>query len=297
MKGRKAQGYRCVVLRCLCALLLLGAPLLWAQGPVWRIADGSSVLYLGATVHMLRPADLPLPAVFDQAYARSDTLLFEVDPGALARPDVQTLIAEGLVYADGRRLSEQLSPATWKRLEQFAGSRGLASGLLQSLRPSGAFLTLLGIELVRLGATEEGVDMQLYRRARLDAKQVLGLESVEQHLQYLFAVGEEDPDLFLNQMIDELGGDPALLDDLIDAWRRGDEAALYEEQVLPLKQEYEPLYRRLLLERNQLWWPRIEALLSTPQIELVLVGGAHLVGPDGLLARARALGLSVEALH
>ncbi|UTW12623.1 TraB/GumN family protein [Marinobacterium rhizophilum] len=292
MKGNPVS-----VLQCALALMLLFAPTLWAQGPVWRIANGSTVLYLGATVHMLRPGDLPLPVQFDRAYGQADVLLFEVEIGALASPDVQGLMARGLLSADGTVLSDRLSDSTWQRLVRYAGSRGLAPPMLQPLRPAGVFLTLLGMEMLRLGATEEGVDMQLYRRATRDAKPVRALESIEQHLQYLFSMGEEDPDLFLNQMIDELEADSTLLDDLIDAWRRGDEAALYEEQVLPLRQEYEPLYRRLLLERNQHWWPRIEALLGTPETELVLVGAAHLVGPDGLLAQARAQGLSVEALQ
>ncbi|ANG65283.1 hypothetical protein A8C75_14235 [Marinobacterium aestuarii] len=277
--------------------MLFCAPPLWAQSPVWRIADGSSVLYLGATVHMLRPGDLPLPGVFDEVYAQSDVLLFEADLGALAQPDVQGLIAQGMVYADGGSLSEHVSESTWQRLERYAVSHGLAPQMLQPLRPSGVFLTLLGIEMMRLGATEEGVDMRLYRQALDDGKPVIGLETIEQHLEYLFSMGEEDPDLFMTQVLDELEVDSAMLDTLIDAWRRGDEAVLYDELVLQLKLEYEPLYRTLVLERNRLWWSQIEALLHSPQTELVLVGAAHLVGPDGLLSRARGLGFTVEAMQ
>ncbi|MCP8688782.1 TraB/GumN family protein [Marinobacterium sedimentorum] len=285
------------ILRCAMALLLLCAPPLWAQSPVWRIANDSGVLYLGATVHMLRPGDLPLPEAFDKAYAKSDVLLFEVDLGDLAQPEVQALIAQGMLYAEGGRLSDQLSESSWQRLEHYAVSRGLAPQMLQSLRPSGVFLTLLGIEMVRLGATEAGVDMRLYRQALDDGKPVIGLETIRQHLQYLFSMGEEDPDLFLTQVLDELEVDSSTLDSLIDAWRRGDEAQLYDELVLQLKLDYEPLYRTLVLERNRLWWSQIEILLNSPQTELVLVGAAHLVGPEGLLSRARGLGFSVEAMQ
>ncbi|WP_083928507.1 TraB/GumN family protein [Marinobacterium rhizophilum] len=285
------------MLRCAMALLLLCAPPLWAQSPVWRLDNGSSVLYLGATVHMLRPADLPLPAVFDQAYALSDVLLFEVDLGGLADPRVQGLIAQRMVYPSGSRLSDHLSNTTWLQLQRYAQSRGVSAQVLQPLRPSGVFLTLLGVEMVRLGATEEGVDMRLYRQALDDGKPILGLESIEQHLQYLFSMGEEDPDLFMAQLLDELDADSTMLDTMIDAWREGDETVLYDELVLPLKLEYEPLYRSLVLARNRLWWPQIESLLRSPETELVLVGAAHLVGPDGLLARARELGFSVQPMR
>jgi hypothetical protein len=158
------------------------------------------------------------------------------------------------------------------------------------------FLTLLGIEMQRLGVTEEGVDMNLYRRALADGKPVQGLETVEQHLAYLFAMGEEDTDLFMSQMLDELAVDADLLETLIGAWRRGDESVLYAELVQQLKLGYAPLYQRLVLDRNELWWAQIDRLMDSPQTELVLVGAAHLVGPEGLLARARARGMQVEAL-
>nr|WP_158651867.1 TraB/GumN family protein [Marinobacterium profundum] len=264
---------------------------------MWRITNDSGVLYLGATVHMLRPGDLPLPEVFDEAYAQSEVLLFEADLGGLDQPEVQGQIAQGMVYGDGGKLSEHLAESTWQRLERYAASRGLAPQMLQPLRPSGVFLTLLGIEMMRLGATEEGVDMRLYRQALEDGKPVIGLETIQQHLEYLFSMGEEDPDLFMAQVIDELEVDSTMLDTLIGAWRRGDEAVLYDELVLQLKLDYEPLYRTLVLERNRLWWSQIEVLLDSPQTELVLVGAAHLVGPEGLLSRARGLGFTVEAMQ
>jgi uncharacterized protein YbaP (TraB family) len=42
--------------------------------------------------------------------------------------------------------------------------------------------------------------------------------------------------------------------------------------------------------------PKIDALFARPGRAFVLVGAAHLVGPDGLLAMLRAKGYAVEQL-
>ena len=59
--------------------LLQVAPGAWADAPVWRVTDGESTVYLGGTVHLLRPEDYPLPEEFDQAYEGSSELFFETD--------------------------------------------------------------------------------------------------------------------------------------------------------------------------------------------------------------------------
>ena len=54
------------------------------------------------------------------------------------------------------------------------------------------------------------------------------------------------------------------------------------------------MYQRLLVERNRNWLPRIEALFARPRPAFVVVGAAHLVGPDGLIAMLRAKGVRVD---
>jgi hypothetical protein len=56
------------------------------------------------------------------------------------------------------------------------------------------------------------------------------------------------------------------------------------------------MYQRLLVERNRNWMPKIEVLFARPGRALVVVGAAHLVGPDGLLAMLKAKGYTVEQL-
>ena len=56
------------------------------------------------------------------------------------------------------------------------------------------------------------------------------------------------------------------------------------------------IYERLLVERNRNWLPQIEALFARRTPALVVVGAAHLVGPDGLLKMLQGKGYAIEQL-
>jgi uncharacterized protein YbaP (TraB family) len=56
------------------------------------------------------------------------------------------------------------------------------------------------------------------------------------------------------------------------------------------------MYQRLLVDRNRAWLPKLDALFTRSGRAFVVVGAAHLVGPDGLLAMFRARGYQVAQL-
>ena len=80
---------------------------------------------------------------------------------------------------------------------------------------------------------------------------------------------------------------------MASAWKSGDMPAM-ERIVLPDMKNDPLMYQRLLVARNSNWMPKIESLFLRPQPSLVVVGAAHLIGPDGLLASLRARGYTIE---
>jgi uncharacterized protein YbaP (TraB family) len=53
------------------------------------------------------------------------------------------------------------------------------------------------------------------------------------------------------------------------------------------------VYQSLLVDRNRRWMPALESCLSTRRC-FIVVGAAHLVGPDGLVTMLRQRGYRVE---
>jgi uncharacterized protein YbaP (TraB family) len=56
------------------------------------------------------------------------------------------------------------------------------------------------------------------------------------------------------------------------------------------------MYKRLLVDRNRDWLPKLDALFGRSGRAFVVVGAAHLVGPEGLLAMFRGKGYKVDQL-
>jgi uncharacterized protein YbaP (TraB family) len=80
---------------------------------------------------------------------------------------------------------------------------------------------------------------------------------------------------------------------MIGAWRNGDAATL-EKMSLSSFDGYRGAYTSLIVERNNNWIPQIEACMTKPQPCFVVVGAAHLVGPDGLLTLLKKKGYKIE---
>ncbi len=65
------------------------------------------------------------------------------------------------------------------------------------------------------------------------------------------------------------------------AWAAADVDALERELLASFDQSRE-LYDRLLVERNRNWLPHVDTCLQQDAGCFIVVGAAHLVGPDGL---------------
>src|SRR5262249_53632255 len=126
-----------------------------------------------------------------------------------------------------------------------------------------------------------------------DGKAIQGLETVEYQISRFDEMPMELQDHLLAETLRDIDTERANMSKLIDSWRAGDSAAV-ERIVLKDLQQEPVLYQRLLVERNRNWMPKIDALLTHSGQAMVVVGAAHLVGPDGLLAMLKAKGYTVE---
>jgi uncharacterized protein YbaP (TraB family) len=88
--------------------------------------------------------------------------------------------------------------------------------------------------------------------------------------------------------------DPDQFTTLIHDWLAGDVAGLDREALGPLRKASPDLFRRIVSDRNQRWLSSLRRRLSGRGKTVVVVGVGHLIGPEGLPARLRALGYSVK---
>jgi len=261
---------------------------------LWKVSADSGVLYVAGSVHALTPDAYPLSPVFDRAFAEADTLVEEIDMSeANVLALAPTLLSKGM-YQNGRRFDQVVSQETTALVEQRLADVGLPAAMLQTMKPWMVMLTLTSIEAQKAGLDPElGLDKHFFDRATAAGKRVVGLETAESQIDRLDAMPETLQEELLLSTIEELDQASESLGAIVAAWRTGD-AATIEDLLLSSFDEYPAVYRSLIVERNQNWMPQIDTCLSRGATCLVVVGAAHLVGPDGLLASLRAKGYRVE---
>jgi len=274
--------HRLALLLLLCAVLP-GRARAQADAPfLWEIEGPKATHYLLGSLHLLPEAAAQLPDALERAYLRADELMFESDIGTLSAPDTQLKL---LAAAKAERpLKASIAPPLYERLRHRAESVQMPMTVCEPFR---AWFCALTLELFSYQSEgfrpEYGIDQQFYRRAIADDKPLHWLEELPAHLALFTAMPEAQAEQFLAATVDELTGAGSEPAELLRMWQAGDSAAL-EQMTAELKTQAPALYERLLVARNRAWLPRLQAALDGPAVQLVVVGAAHLYGPDGLIA-------------
>ena len=280
----------------LVSLLILLSSTSVAETSLWKVSKGGSYLYLAGTVHLLSAKDLPFPTAFDRAYEDADLLAFETDISQLDDPAIQFRLMSSLAYTDGTFLNQKISSKLYQQLNDYLRSRGLMPNMFLSMKPSGVMMTMLSIEFKRLGITQEGADSFYFRRAQREGKAVVSLESVSDHLSFIANMGEGNEEMFLQQTLDDVYQIEPMMDEIVSSWKRGDGQALEKLVVEDMRINYPRLYKSLLVDRNLNWLPILKQMSKTQEVEMVLVGVAHVVGRDGLLNMLQQQGFTIQKM-
>jgi uncharacterized protein YbaP (TraB family) len=267
-----------------------------AESSVWKVQKGDSVMYLGGTCHVLRPSDFPLPAEFENAYASSDLLVFETDIGRFSDMSAQQKLMVKAMYDDGSTVDKHLSAGTYRMLEAYCTANGIPLSNLKQFKPSIIAVTMVVMELSKIGAGQDGVDMFYYQSANRDSKPIVGFETIDEQIDYIVGMGEGNEDEFITYTIEDLKSIKQDYEALVGAWKEGDVEALCDHVISDIKTKMPRLYKSLLTDRNDRWLPVIESYLGTPEREYILVGVGHLVGPEGIIDALQQKGCRVEKL-
>ena len=132
--------------------------------------------------------------------------------------------------------------------------------------------------------------------ARQDGKEIIGLESMREQLEFLDNLSlEAQRDLFM-QTLTESREIESLMDDLIRAWRTGD-TEFMEENLLREMAQFRELHRTIVVDRNVAWVDSIEQMLREEDDYLVVVGALHMVGANGVPRLLSARGHAIEQLR
>lgn len=273
---------------------LSGASSAIAESFVWKISKGSNQLFLGGTIHLLSKQDYPLPLEFELAYQQSQLLVFEIEPDLVNSSVAQQKFLEYALYTDGTTLSDVLDKPTYQSLNDYFDTRGLSIDGFKTMKPGMLSVVLTVLELQRLGLAGQGVDEFFSEKSKKDNKEQLALETIDDQFRALTSLAAGNENDVIRYSIDEAKRISSVMQKIKSAWRKGDKQALINVTLKPWLNRFPSLYDALLVQRNNRWLPQIESLLTTVEVEYVLVGALHLVGDDGLLTLLHDKGYKIE---
>ena len=261
---------------------------------LWKVSKDEKSVYLLGSIHYLRKENFPLRKNILDALDSSKRLVLEIDLNSASAASAQRLTVEKALYRDGTILPQNIEQETYRLAAQRAAQLGIDMQALNPMKPWFVALTMMAIKFQQLGLDPNlGVDRYLAARAKDGGKPTSGLETLEFQLTLLDQLSKRDQDSMLRETVTELD----LLDQnftaIVQSWLKGDGASL-EALLLASMKEYPDLHQKIIVDRNRRWLTQIETMIAQGDKAMVVVGAAHLVGQDGVIAMLKTRGYKLE---
>lgn len=289
---------RLLIALCLIFLSSLSLPVIAAGNPLplWeaRSPQGATV-YLFGSVHVCNASCFPLPQAALERLDSSHKLVVEIDP---RRPEAQQKLMAAAMLPEGQKLSVQMGSPQWQSLTEVAGKMGLPAAALDSMRPWMVDMMLSLSAAQQMGYNvSQGIDLNLMQRAEKKGLGLEELETVDAQVAAVSAGSEKEQIVALNRSVAQLrsGRMEGYLGEMIQAWRTGNADEL-NRLVHETMSAEDNLTKILIDQRNLKMAASIEQKMTDGQPRFVVVGMAHLVGPEGVPALLRKQGYAVRQI-
>lgn len=299
-RSARRQWTRAFLVAALAAMLPVDLPAAGAakepfsEGRLWRVSRvGVADSFVFGTIHLADPRISRLPSPVEEALARSRTLATELVPEA-----AESALLEFEQLDGGRRLEPLLGSAAFAQLRGELAMQGIPVPVIERLKPWAA---MLKITRVSGSSDDASLDTQLASAARARGMRRMSLELVDEQVAAFDAVPLESQVAMLKHALDQRDALAATVEATIDAWLRGDLAALAKlpERIGRQFPGMAPHYRafathvidgRTVLMHHRLFMPLREGRV------FAAIGAAHLYGRNGLLAMLQKDGYRVTKI-
>ena len=264
-----------------------------AEAPVWVVKDKDSEVVLFGSIHVLPPGLDWAPPVLDRALRTADDIWFELPIDSKTEAETAALATQvGVMPPDGS-LFRLLTPQDAGLMSKVAAALDVSPALLDRLQPWLAEIALAGGAYRKVGAdAASGVEKTIGAMATPRATRK-AFETPAEQIALLSGGTMAEQIASLRETMHELDEQPDEFTTLVRAWVDGDIAALDHEALAPIRKSSPAIFKRLVSDRNARWTQVLNARLKGHGRTVVVVGIGHLIGPDGVPARLRALGYSV----
>jgi uncharacterized protein YbaP (TraB family) len=262
------------------------------QGVFWRISEGGrDAGYLLGTIHSEDPRVLDFSEAFIADLNNCEVFAMEMVP------DLPTLkqLTDYMHYPESDRLRSVLGEERFERAMQALTSYQVPADWKARMKVWAVMMTL------SVPAPQTGffMDLSLSLRAAGSGLKVIGLETLEQQLQFLEQMPLDYQITLLDHALDDYRQVDAIHEEMIEVYLQNNLAALdqlSEDQFKVLDPEISRYFMDLGIDA------RNRQMVSTalPQLAekctFIAVGALHLPGPQGLITLLRDAGYELTSL-
>lgn len=287
--------------------------------PLFWVAEGKNggKVYLLGSIHCADPDTYRLPDLLMDAYFESDALAVECDILAFESDFMaQMEMSSMLMYTDGSKISDHIDPELYDAMVKFMEENpsqqltelGYTQDVLDMCKPA---MWMSALEMVIYEAagidSNLGIDYHFLDIATAQQKEIIELESVEFQNDMLFGFSDELMEWqlwgYVSAPVDEQGDS---LREMFEGWCEGNPEYLVNtapdytgysaediEYYQGLLEEY---YTAMLIDRNLGMIDKAADMLDNGENVFYVVGAAHMVGNDGIIAGLKDRGYKVTQL-
>jgi uncharacterized protein len=264
---------------------------------LWRVQSKTTTVYVLGSIHYLKKEMYPLRAEIERAYDQSDILVVEANMGDIKQVDIQRLM-ESALYPENETLEKNVSTEIYEWVKKAWGGVGLPLEVIHKQKPWFLALTLVSIEILKLGFDPNyGIDKYFLSKA-IGKKNIFELESFDYQIDLFSKFSEKEQELLLLYTLKDINVLEQELNKLVQAWASGDAKSMESIVTRSVTEDKRliPIYEKLIYERNKNMASKIENYLKAKETYFIIVGAGHLVGNQGIIEILKEKGLLIEQL-
>jgi len=269
-----------------------------ARPALWMVKKGESRIYLLGSFHLLPTNYRWYDGIIRRSFEGADRLVLETDINPKGMAAIQGLIAKNAFFGPQDSLKNHLDDDHYRKLLNKTATLLKANeASVNRMKPWVMALQLSVAAVVGSGMDpNSGVDKYLQSRAKQAGKPVSGLETPRDQMMALIDHPLSVQVAMLTDTLDKLDDFKSYINSYLAAWASGNPDRMVKTMVDDMS-ENPAMYQALLVSRNRNWLPAVERYLTVGKTTFIVVGAAHLVGPDGIVRMLRDKGYKVEKIQ
>lgn len=252
--------------------------------------ESQPTAYLFGTMHMICHADASIPNAVTSAFANAKQLVVEID---LTDSTQQRYLQQNVTQQPADYLQKHLTQQQQANLQEIVeNDLGYPYQQLKNLRP--IFINALFLQhFLECESQPLLLDEMLTQQAQVNAKTIVGLETVAEQLALFDSISLQEQVQALYEMAINPQQNRDDLQELQSVYLNDDGSELYE--VMRSQADFDTFEQAFLSQRNKNWVTELPKLIAS-QPTFIAVGAGHLAGTDGLLTLLRQQGYKITPI-